>query len=653
MSKRSATTAALDRIVEASIGGSPNDSKSFFPSASWQGSKHGYYFRREQDQTGYFRDLPATSSLSKKRAKAGVQFAEDQNETRVIVSGAQLLAEAEERASETARFTMDLSIKGIQSARRSLQQAWRANQQQREQYPGDPEKYLDTEVILYERVVVTKAVAAGSIGQLYPVLRQENEGESLVSMLVQLLLHENLDVVRTVVSVWVEWLDPSLAEGESGDAVLALGQLILEQAAEGLLEVLQRLETEERSSGNVDEDDETTVGRGVADVFQLFENLLEIDAAVSTEPKQSLALTICKESPMIVSWLVQQVNIVASPWKGRSLEVLALLVSSPFMQEAYKLIPDWSKLKGFEENGSSSQHKKEKKKPTLDAIESLLQCIATYRKTQPSEEAQIDELENASLVLAALVLRTKPHLVPAFVEQAQGIQLVLRCLKERVHSGGVTLKLLDFGAKGGPENCKACEHFIEAGGLAVLCDLVMGKNLPKRATASTETASLSKREQREWNETLQDAVIRILFGLVRHLRDDSPRDSKTRLLAKLVKPERCDRLVELLLIYDEKARMAEYVFYQEQDDEEDEEPSEEMAVEARLAGGGDLLHRLAATIAFVCVGSKKGHERVLESLQAKESGITVVQQALAEFYASLNADESTLKDQLQTYLDGI
>jgi len=141
------------------------------------------------------------------------------------------------------------------------------------------------------------------------------------------------------------------------------------------------------------------------------------------------------------------------------------------------------------------------------------------------------------------------------------------------------------------------------------------------------------------------------------LNEDSPNDAFERLLVKFLEAdcEKCDRLVELCLKYDEKSRTAEYNFYRttEEDDLEDQEGSavELAALNAKLKGGGDLFHRVGAVAAFACVGSKRCHNHVLKQLTLQKSGIGTVKAALEEFAKMLGTGNQ--KDQLDKYLSEI
>ena len=93
---------ALDRIVLGS----------FIPSDKWEGSKEGYYFRRDDQGVGYYKDATAPSD-QKTTKRPRVQIAEEANQTRVILTADQLLQQAEDRAQNTR--VVDLTVAGVKS----------------------------------------------------------------------------------------------------------------------------------------------------------------------------------------------------------------------------------------------------------------------------------------------------------------------------------------------------------------------------------------------------------------------------------------------------------------------------------------------------------------------------------------------------------
>ena len=121
--------------------------------------------------------------------------------------------------------------------------------------------------------------------------------------------------------------------------------------------------------------------------------------------------------------------------------------------------------------------------------------------------------------------------------------------------------------------------------------------------------------------------------------------------------------MELVLAYDQRTRQAEYKFYRsdaeealasassDQDGDGQDAVVQLAALDAKLAAGGDVLHRLAAIAAFCCSGSKQCHGQILAQLHAKQSGIGLIREVLEEFVSML--DNSEQKQQLQTYLGQI
>jgi beta-catenin-like protein 1 len=331
-----------------------------------------------------------------------------------------------------------------------------------------------------------------------------------------------------------------------------------------------------------------------------------------------------------------------------------------------------------EEDNEDGEPNDDRSSP-LDGIEILLQTAAAFRKRQPGDEAELSVLENCCMVVGAALLFSH-HNVSAFVER-QGIELAVRCLQERVHAGGLALKWLDVGsssssssssqtdksssntngtaaagaastttsATAGDEARRAfCEHAVKAGAFKYLFPMLMGRHEPKAAPVAL---AASKRAKKEWSANLESTTLSVLYCLTVHLRDDSPDDAKQRLVAKFVEEEKCDRLVELCLKYDNKARQAEFNFYRDVEEAiVDPELRPVAALAAKLEGGGGVLHRACAVAAFCCVESRRCHERILAQLKLQQSGITLIRDALQEFASNLE-DGTLQKAQLQSYLD--
>lgn len=685
----------------------------YIPAPTWQGVKQGYYFGTGPAGTGYYlgeEDTVPQSSFhdapQNKKARKSVQIAEDRNEIKLYsttTSAADfLLAQAEQRQQQQqggSKFVA-LTVAGVKAVAAALKKAIETNALQRaKEEDGEgcdtAALYMESEVALYEHIAVLKAFAADP-ATLYPVLLEQN----VLSDLVQLLLHDNVDIAVAVTAVLLEWLDADLmlppqqsdssvsTEKVDDDNAQKRRQALTQMAAsllqhdvsdggaELLVDNLARMMLP-TTSAEEDDDNNDEVGRGVADILSLLENLLEMD---SLEPQQppllvttrngstSVAAHFCKETAL-VPWIFQQLgdtcteNAKGGLYRDRAMELLAYLAPR---EDIYTYIQDWSRIPLYTSTFQSSgdyRTKEKKDNATVDGIEILLQCVATFRKRQPASDSEVEFLENSCMVLAS-VLTYSSAAVQSFLD-AQGIELVMRCLKERVYAAGLALKWFDFA---GSELVyrRACEHLVQAGALKYIFPLFLGHNLPKYYSEATTTKQ--KKAKNDFHQSVESTTVRILYALIRHLREDSPDDALERVLAKFVgnsneDNEKVNRLVDLLLAYDQRARLAEYKFFRSDveetlllDQNDSNESKESMiqfaALDSKLAAGGDIWHRLAVIAAFVCTGSKQCHRQVLERLHAKESGIGLVREALEEFVSVLD-ETSDQKEQLQNYQEHI
>ena len=647
-----------------------DDGRDFIASKTWQGSKPGYYFGTSSHEgTGYYRDTYQQQQLEnddgqQKKRKRTVQIAEDQNEMRIL-RPEHLLEQAEQKAKGST--VIELTPKGLRSATNSLEKAVTQNAMQRAQHANEPEQYMESELQLYEHVTSLQAIAANI--DLYQHLLDK---DTLLGLLVQLLGHENIDVGASVISLFYEWIDPALfTEAQDSDPknllpiLTRLASRILQDSWETIVANLVRFQPPTEGD---DQDDNNL--KGTENVLSLMENLLEIDLLTpggllgngddedSSGNTLSAAAYMVKETK-IVSWLFLQIDdseSTTTEFQGRCLELLAIVAQR---EDVHTILPDFNNLAPYtsmfqedddEKDGPTSTKKKKQEPTIIQGMELLLQAIGKFRKLQPANDSQVEYLENACIVVSSCLTFSTTCNLQAFLK-GQGIELVLRCLKERVHAGGSALKLLDFF---GSEQVhkQACEHLVQAGGLKYILPIFMGTRIPKPAPLLQAN---SRKVKREWSHLVETQTIRVLYALTRHLDDSSPHDAKVRLTAKFLQDDdsKCDRLVESILAYDQKARKAEYNFYRSdvEDQVEEEETIQLAALDAKLKGGGEVFHRLGAIAAFLCVSSKRCHERILSQLQLQQSGISVVKAALEEFVSVLGPGAQ--KEQLQSYLSQI
>ena len=579
----------------------------FIPSKSWLGEKKGFYFGTGDEGTGYYIDELQQEHAETTKKRKRVQIAEDKNEMK-------LLLEKLEKEAEGSSI-LELSKKGVQAASKSLESLYQQNIQKRTEYPDQPEQYMESELALYEQLTALQALATDT--QVYRYIKNTN----LMQTLIHLLGHENTDICASVVSLLFEWIDPSLLAEDS--EVLPLLKSFAAIAMEGWETMVLNLERYQN-----DEESQESNLKGVDNTLSLMENILELDTILAPGGifETGNVQTVMARDSMIISWFFTTIENASeqetriSSVRGRSFELLALLAQNI---DVYTALPDWSILPSISSVDTKNR---------INGIESLLQSIALYRKEQPKTDGEIEILENSCIILSSCISFSAPNL-EAFLD-GQGVELVIRCLKEKMHAGGSSLKLLDFF---GVEEVykKAAEKLVTAGGLKYLFPIFVGRRIPKPATQ----ASRGVKAKRKWLNELKSQTIRAFYALTIHLNSESPEDAMSRFVAKFVDDDMkyCDRVVELLLEYGDRARKAEYQFFRS--DIEESMSDEEVALaafDAKLAGGGDIYYRVAAVIAFICANSKRCHERILLQLKMQNSGISLVKDALKEFYSSLS-----------------
>mmetsp|Transcript_11801 Transcript_11801/g.17914 ORF Transcript_11801/g.17914 Transcript_11801/m.17914 type:complete len:756 (+) Transcript_11801:158-2425(+) len=754
----SSISSTIDRMInattnnEAVIVGTASHQVPFIPSKKWKGPRGGYYFGTSDQGTGYYLDQyqQGQSTNGKKRnreddingnghaSKRKVRFGQDQIQTfdkddnnsgdydKVAkLTPEQLLEEAEKRqeeeqrnSSSTKQKSLDLS-KGkssIQSTVLTLEKSISKNQLLRVKYPSQPEKFMSSEVALYEEIEQWKDLATSIKYYEYFV----NMGA--VGSLKGLLYHENIDVVLCIIRLFNELLDPELLSSASIDDDL---NLVGEQLCMLMVAFLgwgddDKVEKDDgdNSNGldmiianltrfNESEDEEL---KGIDDVLTLVENLLDLDQLGvlklakdreedDGEDEKKAASAICSiashltKATTFTSYLLMKLGEKklehwTTTMRLHASELLASIMqhedSRSSLSNISIMVPYTSM---FDDDSGENGKKKKKKDNALDGMECILQAIAMYRKKDPANEEECEYLENIFDSLAASLFNNEN--INEFLER-QGVELMVRCINERVHSGFCAMKILFFSLSGSSQSYKrASETFVDAGGLKSLFPIFMGRksSMPKPAKCCDagnidllrKYAELQKQNRRkgadqgpkkpskrmkqvlaankEWFQTLEAHSVQIMYGLTRNLDEASPHDAKSRLTSKFIENdcEKCDRLVELCLKYDAKMRQAEYDYFKSDEAEEAEENGIDVdfaAMNAKLKGGGDLFHRLGAMIAFAAIGSKRSHEHILEQLRVQNSGIGVIKAAIEEF-ASLIDENDAQQKQLEIYLSAI
>lgn len=220
------------------------------------------------------------------------------------------------------------------------------NQKMRMKYINEPEKFMESEIELYENIQELSALAA--YPELYVDLIKNN---SLISIL-NLLTHENIDIVVAIVQVLQELLEPdTIYEEES--AIILVDEFIKNQGFELIVQNLQRFDIEE---------DEQL--QAIQLVLSIIENILEM---------KSSSITILLKTTNILEFLIKIIsNKSFSNLKLSCSEMLSILLQGSIENYPMFCKQAFQTYENKESNGMSI----------------LLESIAQYRK---KELTSIDE----------------------------------------------------------------------------------------------------------------------------------------------------------------------------------------------------------------------------------------------------------------------
>ncbi len=661
-----------------------------------------------------------------------------------------LLEQAEQTQKSKSTKTLDLSrtkstsTSIIKSSILNLEKAISKNQLLRVKYATDPTKFMNSELNLYEEIELWNDLATSI--EYYSFFVSMGGVDCLKS----LLIHDNVDIVLCIVKLFNELLDPDLlVSGDVGGVEGGGGGEDLNVIGEQLCTLLVAFlgwgdskddDDDDRQKGTQKKnenngldmvianlarlsDSEEEELKGIDDIITLVENILDLDqyGVLKLAPPEAIMYTTSSSSSSssssstgdnddskrktIVAHLTRNTTFTSyllmklsdkklqgwtTTMKLHASEVLASIIQHEDSRITLSNISNMTPYQSmFDEEDKETKPNNQNKKQvrSFDGMECLLQAMAVYRKKDPTNDEECEYLENICNAIAASLLNEEN--VNVFLE-TEGVELMLRCINERVHTGFCAMKILFFCVSGSSEPYKrAAETFVDAGGLKSLFPIFMNKksSMPKPARCSDagnlnlirKYSQLQKENRRkggdeqhkkptkrmkqvlaanrEWYQTLESHSIQILYGLTRHLDENSPHDAKSRLASKFVENdcEKCDRLVELALKYDIKMRQAEYEYFKSDEAEEAEESGIDidfLAMNAKLKGGGDLFHRLAALIGFAATESKRSHKHILEQLRIQNSGIATIKSGMNDF-ASIITDEGSQKNQLLRYLSAI
>jgi beta-catenin-like protein 1 len=455
------------------------------------------------------------------------------------------------------------------------------NAEQRARFADEPARFIESEAEVDAGVRSLAAVAER------PDLYEELASLGVVSTLVGLLSHENADVAIAALEVIGELTgeDVEAEEAQWGALVDALLDADVLPLLVGNL-------------GRLDESQEADRD-GVYHALEVVENLCS--------RRETAEKSVGKEEGLL-KWLLSRVAKAENPVtqnKQYAGEILAILVQSS-RQNRVRLA-------------------------ALDAVDTLLQLVAAYRKRDPEKGGEEEEyMENVFEALTCLV--DEPEGKRNFIE-AEGVELCLIMLKEGKMSKPPSLRLLDH-AVGGSSGGEVCRKLVEEGGLKTTFTMFMKKND---------------------SQTIEH-LIGIFSWMLRSLPGNSA--ERIRTLAKFVEKdyEKTTKLVKLRRDYAGKVDAV-----QQQIDGEakglSEEEKEELADDwfsRRLDAGLFCLQTIDVILAWLIAEDDGAKKQIQTLLADRDQTLSVIRETLQEQLDGIDGetdDGKETRDMLATLID--
>ncbi|KAH0840137.1 Catenin-beta-like protein [Lanmaoa asiatica] len=483
----------------------------------------------------------------------------------------------------------DPEVVTITSIRRTLLRLERAvnkNQDQRSKYPDDPSKFIDSEADL-DSSIKSLLPLAQSPALAYP----EMVRSGIVSLLVGLLSHENIDIVIDAVEVFHELTDEDV--GNEGDeytqednqpALKMLIEALVESSVpELLVDNLSRLKEEEESDR-----------QGVFHIFGVFENILGFN------PDLSVQLV---SKTKIMSWLVERIQSKTHDEnRSYAAELLSILLQSsiPNRQELGK----------------------------KDGVEVILKVLSQFRYREPVDADETEFMENLFDALCSAL--AEPEIKSLFLA-SEGVDLMVLMMKEKLQSKSRSIKTLDY-AMSGPAGADLCTNFVEALGLKTLFSAFMGKASKKQKVTASASEDISH-------------ILGILSSLLSNLPSDST--NRMRLLAKFVESNyaKVDKLLEIRentlgrlksIDADIEAEKKELLAEDGMLGPEDED----LFYLRRLDGGLFTLQTLDHILAWIAMEDDGIRAHITQMLDRKNLSLKNIVQTLITYHDNVDVDDS-------------
>ncbi|KAJ8608150.1 hypothetical protein MRB53_039829 [Persea americana] len=425
------------------------------------------------------------------------------------------------------------------------------NAELRAKFEDEPQRFLESEAAL-DKDILGLSILTDHAG-LYGELAESGCADSLAS----LLAHENTDIVIDAIEIIDELTDEDVdVEQVQWDA---LAKRLLDADLPNLLiQNLARLNESEESSRNA-----------VYHILGIVENFAS---------RPAVSASLCESVPLL-QWLLmrmqrKEAGSSFSQNKQYSCEVLGIL------------------LQTFEKARQSIVK--------MDGVDTILQLLAQYRKTDPLRNSL--EEEYAENLFDCLTCLVDSDDAKADFVKAEGVELCLIMLRDSSFSKPRALRVMNHAINGyGGIEC--CERFADDDhGLQAIFSIL----------------------QKSSDATMVEHVLGCIVSLFKALPGESP--ARIRLLIKCTekKQRHIRKLVQIRRRYRQKLQQVDR--------------SEEADVLARLDAGLYQYQTIDLILAFLVAEDDETKQSIVALLQSEDAG-----QSLADVKATLQEQLTDLR----------
>ncbi|CAO4360535.1 unnamed protein product [Caenorhabditis nigoni] len=459
-----------------------------------------------------------------------------------------------------------------------LEKKTRINREQRVKNPDDPQKFMESEIELDKAIQEMHSLA--SQPDLYGTFVEVNG----VEVLLQLLGHENTDIVCATLSLLRELTDDDVInEGEDG--------------AEELIESLKSGSIITTLSACVERLDESIKDEadGVHNALGVIDNMVGFRVEITED---------CVKHGFMV-WLLK-----------RCFQKGAFDANKMFASELLSVILQ------------SSDNAKAKLTEKVDGIDILLRAIAVFKKNDPASVDEREYMENLFNSLCASLMH--PPNRKKFLD-GEGLQLMNLMLREKKQARQSALKVLNH-ATSGEEGIENCNKLVEMLGLRTIFPLFM------------RTPSKTKRKDTTPDEH-EEHVCTILSSLLAACSETHRQRIVQKFVEH--EHEKVDRAVELFLKYKEKVQRFELKKKRQAQEPSTSEDDPDSAYLDKMDNGLYTLQRLTLILGEVAVSMESARLREEKLFQMKLSNnrLDLLLGPIIQEYADNLGDDATLEQE--------